>query len=88
LNQQYPDLQIASLDANTLYREAITNPAAFGFTNVISACLSGHACTNPDQFLFWDGIHPTTAAHGILGKAAFSAIQDGGMVDSRPMLLH
>ena len=21
---------------------------------------------NPDQFLFWDGIHPATAAHKIL----------------------
>jgi phospholipase/lecithinase/hemolysin len=88
LSQQYSDLQIVTLDANKLYREAITNPAAFGFTNVISACLSGsRACSNPDHFLFWDGIHPTTAAHRILGEAAFSAIQDGGMVDSRPLLL-
>jgi phospholipase/lecithinase/hemolysin len=88
LSQQYSDLQIVTLDANRLYRDAITNPAAFGFTNVISACLSGsRACGNPDQFLFWDGIHPTTAAHRILGEAAFSAIQDGGMVDSRAVVL-
>jgi phospholipase/lecithinase/hemolysin len=88
LSQQYSDLQIVTLDANTLYREAITNPAAFGFTNVISACMSGsRACGNPDQFLFWDGIHPTTAAHRVLGEAAFSAIQDGGMVNSRPVML-
>jgi len=88
LSQQYSDLQIVTLDANRLYRDAITNPAAFGFTNVISACLSGsRACGNPDEFLFWDGIHPTTAAHRILGEAAFSAIQDGGMVNSRPVVL-
>jgi len=88
LSQQYSDLQIVTLDANRLYRDAITNPAAFGFTNVISACLSGsRACGNPDQFLFWDGIHPTTAAHRILGEAAFSAIQDAGMVNSRPVVL-
>jgi phospholipase/lecithinase/hemolysin len=88
LSQQYSDLQIVTLDANRLYRDAIANPAAFGFTNVISACLSGsRACANPDQFLFWDGIHPTTAAHRILGEAAFSAIQDGGMVDSRAVVL-
>ena len=88
LSQEYSDLQIVTLDANTLYRDAITNPAAFGFTNVISSCLSGsRACGNSDQFLFWDGIHPTTAAHRILGEAAFSAIQDGGMVNSRPVLL-
>ncbi len=88
LSQQYSDLQFVTLDANTLYRKAITTPATFGFTNVISPCLSGsRACGNPDQFLFWDGIHPTTAAHRILGEAAFSAIQDGDMVNSRPVLL-
>ncbi len=88
LIQKYSDLQIVTLDANTLYRKAIANPATFGFTNVISPCLSGsRACSNPDQFLFWDGIHPTTAAHRILGEAAFEAIQEGGLVKSRPVLL-
>lgn len=88
LTQKYSDLQIVTLDAFTLYRKAIANPATFGFTNVISPCLSGsRACGNPDQFLFWDGIHPTTAAHRILGEAAFSAVQDEGMVHSRPVLL-
>lgn len=88
LHQQYPDVQIAMLDANTLYREAITDPAAFGFTNVISACLaSDRPCGQPDQFLFWDGIHPTTKAHHILGKAAFSAIQAVRMTDVPSMRL-
>lgn len=82
LSQQYSDLQIVTVDVNRLYREAIINPVAFGFTNVICACLSGErACGNPEQFLFWDGIHPTTAAHRILGEAAFCAIQDAGMVN-------
>ncbi len=88
LSQQQSDIQIATLDANTLYREAIANPKAFGFTNVISACLSGaRAFSNPGQFLFWDSIHPTTVAHRILGEAAFSAIQDAGMVNSYSVLL-
>jgi len=81
--QQHPEFQIATLDANTLYREATTNPAAFGLANVTSACLTGSvACAKPDQFLFWDGIHPTTVAHRILGETAFRAIQDAGMVNA------
>lgn len=84
LSQQHSDLKIATLDAHTLYQEAIANPAAFGFTNVTSACVSGSGmCGNPTQFLFWDSIHPTTAAHRILGEAAFEAIQDKGMLDSQ-----
>jgi phospholipase/lecithinase/hemolysin len=83
LSQQHSELKIATLDANTLYREAITKPAAFGFTNVTSACVSGSGtCGNQAQFLFWDSIHPTTAAHRILGEAAFVVIQQKGMVDS------
>lgn len=83
LTQQYPNLRIVTLDANTLYSEAITNRAAFGFTNVQSACLSGnHTCGNPDQFLFWDGIHPTSAAHRILGERAFSLLEVGRLTAS------
>jgi thermolabile hemolysin len=81
ISQQRSDLQIATLDANKLYREAITNPADFGFSNVISGCMAGlSSYGNPDQFLFWDSIHPTTAAHRIIGKTALAAIQDAGIV--------
>jgi len=71
------DTQIIEFDANSLYREAITEPAKFGFTNVTNACLNNLAvCDNPDKFLFWDGIHPTTAAHRILAEAALKALKN------------
>jgi phospholipase/lecithinase/hemolysin len=88
LSQQHSDLEIVQLDANALYRDAIANPVAFNFTNVISPCLSGdRTFSNPDQFLFWDGIHPTTAAHRIIGETAFSTIQEAGMINPRSMLV-
>lgn len=71
------DTQIIQLDVNSLYREAITEPAKFGFTNVTNACLNNVAvCDNPDKFLFWDGIHPTTAGHRILAEAALKALKN------------
>jgi thermolabile hemolysin len=76
LNQQHPELNIITLDVSSLYRGAISNPAQFGFTQVTSACLSGSTvCRNPEQFLFWDSIHPTTTAHQILANAAMAALE-------------
>ncbi len=84
LNQQHSDLKIATLDAYALYREATANPAKFGLTNVTNACLSNAGvCDNPDRFLFWDGIHPTTAAHKILGEAAFAIVQESEIINSQ-----
>lgn len=69
-------VQVIQLDANKLYQEAETHPSTFGFTNVTSGCLSSpDSCRQPDTFLFWDGIHPTTAAHRALGESAFLALQ-------------
>lgn len=83
LSQQHSGLKIATMDANALYREAIANPAKYGLTNVTGSCLSGGGvCGSADRFLFWDGIHPTTAAHRILGEAAFAIVQDNGMINS------
>ncbi|HEY9761514.1 MAG TPA: SGNH/GDSL hydrolase family protein [Trichocoleus sp.] len=77
LNQQFPDVQIATLDAGTLYQEANANPSKFGFSNATSACLQGvRICGQPNQFLFWDDIHPTTAAHRVLASSALQALQD------------
>uniref|UniRef100_B8HNX9 Phosphatidylcholine--sterol O-acyltransferase n=1 Tax=Cyanothece sp. (strain PCC 7425 / ATCC 29141) TaxID=395961 RepID=B8HNX9_CYAP4 len=76
LNQQYPDLHIVTLDANVLYHQAINEPAKFGFTQVKTACLTAaNPCRNPDQFLFWDSIHPTTAGHRILANNSATALK-------------
>jgi phospholipase/lecithinase/hemolysin len=84
LSQQNSNLEIVTFNANALYRDAITNPATFGFNNVVNPCLSGaNTCANPNQFLFWDGIHPTTAAHRIISDTAFSAIQEAGLTTTR-----
>lgn len=87
LGQKHAGLQLATLDAHRLYREAVTNPAGVGLTNVLSACVAAtYICDNPDQFLFWDGIHPTRAAHQLLAKAAIAALESEGMVSSKSPL--
>jgi cholinesterase len=43
------------------------DPAAFGLTNITEPCFNGSTvCADPNQYLFWDGFHPTTAADTIL----------------------
>lgn len=81
--------QIIQFDASSLYRNAIAQPAKFGLTNVTGACLnSTDPCKQPDQFLFWDGIHPTTAAHRILAETAFSALKASLPSDTRTGALY
>lgn len=68
--------QIIELDVYSLYNEAFREPSKFGFINVTSACFNNiTTCDLQDKFLFWDGIHPTTAAHRILAEAALKALK-------------
>lgn len=41
------------------------NPAAFGFTNNTDAC-GAVLLANCNQYVYWDGIHPTSAAHRVI----------------------
>ncbi len=69
-----PNVNFIPLDLNSLLSDAINNPVNFGFTNVTEGCLLV-GCTNPDEYLFWDTIHPTTAAHQFIGELAFNTLQ-------------
>jgi phospholipase/lecithinase/hemolysin len=60
------------------------SPSSFGLTNVTDACLpvtpfdvpaGATACSDPDEFLFWDLQHPTTVGHGLFADAALDAIR-------------
>jgi phospholipase/lecithinase/hemolysin len=62
-----------TLDVNGIFNEILTTPEEFGFTNVSEPCLDPvtfASCSNPDEYLFWDNIHPTSFAHEILGEFA------------------
>jgi phospholipase/lecithinase/hemolysin len=66
-----PGLRLYRLDVWTMAQRVRSDPAAFGFRNITSACNRLPTC---EGYLFWDGIHPTTQAHGRLAEAAFQLI--------------
>ena len=73
-----PGIRIVRLDAYRLLNDIVADPAAFGLTDVTSACVTPNiapfTCQTPDEFLFWDGIHPTKAVHAIIAQEAASAL--------------
>lgn len=69
LSQSY-NAKIVSLDFASLFADAINNPGNYNLTNVTQGCLLVQ-CQNPNQFLFWDDIHPTTKGHQLLAHKAY-----------------
>ncbi|HZM33159.1 MAG TPA: SGNH/GDSL hydrolase family protein [Burkholderiales bacterium] len=67
-----PGIAISRFDAFTKLHEIVAQPQDFGLSNVTAACITPTSapfhCRNPDEYLFWDGIHPTRAAHGIIAR--------------------
>ena len=69
-----PGASFARLDANQLLSAIVAQPSAFGLTTVTTACVTPNiapfTCSHVDEFLFWDGIHPTKAGHALVAEEA------------------
>lgn len=63
---------IYQLDVYSLFNQAIAHPASYGFTNVTAS--AQQQAVNPDNYLFWDGLHPTTHGHNILANTALQTL--------------
>ena len=65
-------ITIDTVDVNGAFQKIIADPAAYGLTNVTDSALA--AGSNGQGYMFWDGLHPTTAVHALIAQAAFSAV--------------
>ena len=92
LSLVFPAVHFIEFDFNDLLLNAIENPSEFGFVDVTNACvfpvgtvscdLNGNNPTlpNPDQFLFWDGVHPTTKGHELIAGEALVQLRESKAV--------
>ncbi len=89
LDAALPDASFRSADAYGMTTAAFMNPAAYGFTNVTGSCVESVPCIglNGQGYLFWDGVHVTTAAHERLAGSFAAALAPVPEVQTWAMLL-
>jgi phospholipase/lecithinase/hemolysin len=85
-NLNQPGIKLKILDAGSLFQQAIITPSKFNLTNVTDPCLKNspllndptlpppEICDNPDEYLFWDTLHPTSATHRFIGNLAYKTL--------------
>ena len=64
-------VKIDLIDVNMLFTELVNDPAAFGFKNSTGEAYNpntGHEVAHPNQYVFWDGFHPTTRVHKLAAE--------------------
>lgn len=90
LERDLPDVSIESPDFRALALDVANDPAAFGLTNGTDAYLVGEAPSfsttgdNPDNYFYWDYIHPTTIGQSLLADVAFEETTDLVSVTEHP----
>ena len=69
-----PTANLFDLRLDNLFTNLLAQPAAFGFTNTNTSCVAAGAFPNCTGYVFFDGLHPSTAAHGFVGSAAYNLV--------------
>ena len=76
LDSELSDINITPVDVKSLAEFTIDNPEAFGIQNTEDSFLtSATVGENPDEYLSWDGNHPTRAFHEIIGEFVYNNLQ-------------
>jgi phospholipase/lecithinase/hemolysin len=77
-------IDVEGVNVAALFGQITGDPSKFGFTDVTDPAWCGPgglptcAGNNPNDFLYWDGEHPTTAADAQVAALAFAATPEPG----------
>ncbi|MFS0517671.1 SGNH/GDSL hydrolase family protein [Nostoc sp. UIC 10607] len=75
------DLNLISVDVFSLFNQVQANPGEFGFKDVATPCVIGtlqtitSVCSQPNDYFFFDSVHPTTGVHKLVADTALAAIE-------------
>lgn len=73
-----PGVNLIRMDMFSVIHQIIGSAEALGFTNTTDAAIDHLAeGIDPNQYVFWDGVHPTAAAHAVLADLAFTQLLGG-----------
>jgi outer membrane lipase/esterase len=70
-------INVDLLDINTIFVPVVLEPVLFGFSNSTKSAFNtdtGTVVSDPNQYVFWDGFHPTTKVHLIAADFIFKVV--------------
>ncbi|MBM5815962.1 MAG: SGNH/GDSL hydrolase family protein [Cyanobacteria bacterium K_Offshore_surface_m2_239] len=72
-----PQVDLMPFDTFALFNQIHSQPASYGLTDVSNRCVVDLALVpacNPDEWFFWDSLHPTTKGHSLIAQAMFQQV--------------
>ena len=81
-------VNIIPIDVNSIFNRVLANPGEFGFKSTVTPCIIGafntvdSLCQNPNDFVFFDAVHPTTNVHRLIAETALASV--GGKTIPEP----